>query len=478
MSTKGESNNCRQRITVALFTFLFFMAVTVLCEAQSEKTGTTEEILDILKQRGIVNEAEYESLKKKAEEETKQKETDYTVKWNNGINVERNDGAFKVKIGGRIHLDWGLVDPDSSLENNEKLGAYGSNALKGDGIEFRRARLYIDGMLWERFPFKAQYDFAGGETAWKDVYLGMKEIPVVGELLVGQMHEPFSLEELTSSNYNPFIERSLPTGAFAPSRKSGIRASNAVLDKRMTWSAGLFYGDTDDDGDSNFDDVSNVDFTLRLTGLPIYQDKGRQLLHLGLGYSYQLRDEGKTNLRYRNRPETHLTDVRLVDTGNFDADGANLINPELALVWGPLSLQGEYFWTGVDSKEGNDPSFQGAYLLGSWFITGENRTYSTSSGKFDRVKPNQNFMDGGIGAWEVGLRWSWLDLNDKNIKGGEETNITFGLNWYLNPNYRILLNYTYADVQDRRPFKDGDGNLVDTEDGNANIFAMRFQVDF
>jgi hypothetical protein len=50
---------------------------------------------------------------KKAEEEKKKEEKEYTVKWNNGINVDRNDGAFKVKIGGRIHFDWGLITPDS-----------------------------------------------------------------------------------------------------------------------------------------------------------------------------------------------------------------------------------------------------------------------------------------------------------------------------------------------------------------------------
>jgi phosphate-selective porin OprO/OprP len=85
----------------------------------------------------------------------------------------------------------------------------------------------------------------------------MKNIPVVGELLVGHMKEPFSLEELTSDKYITFMERSLPTGAFAPRRNSGISASNAVLDKRMTWGVGAFYGDTDDDGDSDFNDDTN-----------------------------------------------------------------------------------------------------------------------------------------------------------------------------------------------------------------------------
>ena len=44
---------------------------------------------------------------KKADEEEKNKEKACTVKWKNGINVNRNDGAVKVKVGGRIHFDWG-----------------------------------------------------------------------------------------------------------------------------------------------------------------------------------------------------------------------------------------------------------------------------------------------------------------------------------------------------------------------------------
>lgn len=476
---KSGGDRLRTRSIILAVWFLF--TITGLCTAQAEEPGTTEEILKILKERGIVTDQQYDELTKKAEEEKKKQEKEYTVNWDNGINVERNDDAFKIKIGGRILLDWGVISPDSALERNEENGVYGDNALKGDGVKFRSARLGVAGALWEDFVFKAVYDFAGGSTGFKDVYLGMENIPVVGELLVGQMKEPFSLEELISGNYVTFMERSLPTAAFAPGRQTGIRASNAILDKRMTLAIGAFYGDTDDDEDSNFDDVTNADLTMRLTGLPLYADEGKRLLHLGLGYSHQFRDEGETTARYRNRPESNLTDVRLVDTGNIDLDSANLLNPEIAFVWGPFSLQGEYYWTKLDAKEAGDPTFQGAYLFGSWFITGEHRPYLTSSGIFGRVKPINNFFPtakGGLGAWELGLRWSWLDLDDKDIQGGKENNFTFGLNWYWNPNYRLMFNYIYADVKDRGPFTTSDGTMIIVEDGSANIFQMRFQVDF
>jgi phosphate-selective porin OprO/OprP len=157
-----------------------------------------------------------------------------------------------------------------------------------------------------------------------------------------------------------------------------------------------------------------------------------------------------------------------VDTGRIDLDSANLLNPELAVVWGSFSLQGEYFWTSLSSNEANDPVFQGAYLYGSWFITGERRHYSTSSARFSRVTPNGNFFDSGFGAWELAARWSWIDLTDELVEGGEEDNFTFGVNWYLNPNYRLMFNYIYADVKDRS----------DAEDGSTDIFQMRFQVDY
>ena len=452
----------------SITTVLFLFTVTALCRAGSEKNVTTKEIIDILKEKGIISNQEYENLMKKAEKEKKNEEKAYTLKWNNGINVDRNDGAVKVKVGGRIQFDWGGISPDSALRRNEDNDVYGDNALKGDGVEFRRVRLSISGTLWENYLFKAQYEFAGGETDFRDVYLGVQNIPAIGTLLVGRMREPFSLERLTSSNYITFMERSLPTDAFSPGRNSGIRAHSTLLDKRLTWSLGAFYGDTDNDGDSNFDDVVNADLTLRLTGLPVYADKGEKLLHLGLGYSHQFRDEGKTTVRYRTRPESHLTDARLVDTGRIDLDSASLLNPELAVVWGSFSLQGEYFRTKLSSKETDDPAFRGAYLYGSWFITGEHRPYSTSSARFSRVTPNGNFFDSGFGAWEFAARWSWIDLTDKLVEGGEENNFTFGVNWYLNSNYRLMFNYIYADVKDR----------TDAEDGSTDIFQMRFQVDY
>ncbi|MFW6081185.1 MAG: porin [Desulfosalsimonas sp.] len=43
-----------------------------------------------------------------------------------------------------------------------------------------------------------------------------------------------------------------------------------------------------------------------------------------------------------------------------------------------------------------------------------------------------------------------------------------GVNWHLNPNVRTMINYVYADLEDRSG----------VDDDSANILQARFQVDF
>ena len=84
------------------------------------------------------------------------------------------------------------------------------------------------------------------------------------------------------------------------------------------------------------------------------------------------------------------------------------------------------------------------------------------------MKPIQNFdMKGGWGAIELTARYSELDLSDDVIKGGRLQYATLGVNWYLNPNTRIMLNYVLANA-----------DIGGADDGNADLFGMRFQVDF
>ena len=85
-----------------------------------------------------------------------------------------------------------------------------------------------------------------------------------------------------------------------------------------------------------------------------------------------------------------------------------------------------------------------------------------------RVTPKGVVGKGGIGAWQVAMRYSSLDLTDEDITGGEEDNFTVGLNWYATPNIRFAANYVNVLDVEGGP-KDGD---------EPESFQIRTQVEF
>ena len=174
--------------------------------------------------------AELEARSRRRARRTPAARSRWTASWSNGFKVMSPDGDLSLKFGGRIQNDWAWYSADDELE--AAVGGF------EEGTEFRRARLFFEGELYDRVEFKAQYDFAGGDPEFKDVYLGLIHLPGVGGLRVGHYKEPFSLEEQTSSKYLTFLERALPIEAFSPARNTGFMLHGG--DDRFTWAVGAF----------------------------------------------------------------------------------------------------------------------------------------------------------------------------------------------------------------------------------------------
>ena len=337
------------------------------------------------------------------------------VYWDDGLHIKTKDNNFDMKIGGRLMLDGAVIDPDNKTEE-----AFPN--LSGNEGEVRRARIYTMGSIYQNYEYKFQVDFAKWPTVlYKDIYIGRMNIPYVGHIRVGHQFEPFSLEEETSTKYITFMERALPSLAFDPRRNAGLLLFNAPMKKRLWWGAGAFKLVTDD-APFDFSGHSDWNVSARITGLPWYAGKTK-LLHLGLSYIHKFRSENTDEdkrLLFVAKPESNLANA-LVNTGKLISDGADIIVPELALVFGPFSVQGEYFDAGVARDRGGDLNFSGFYAYASYFITGESRAYIPSEASFGRIEPKKNFdlkNGSGWGSWEVGLRYSYLDLNDEDIQGG------------------------------------------------------------
>jgi phosphate-selective porin OprO/OprP len=371
--------------------------------------------------------------------------------WKDGLRLESADGAYKFKVGGRIFWDNTWISADEDFQ--------ASGLGTEDGSEFRAARLFMEGTVEEYF-FKAEYDFSG-DPDFKDVFMGKTDVLGEADVRAGHYKEPFSIEQLTSSRYLTFMERALPD-AFTPQRNAGISIYDSFANDHLTWAAGVFR--TVDDLGAGQED-GGYSLTGRLAGGVIQNEAGEPLLHAGVSVSAREGD----NFAFSQRPEAHLTDV-WVDTGTLDTEDALVVGVELATVLGPVHAAAEYIQSDVslDSGAGSDPTFDGYYVQVGWFLTGEHRAYNKSQAAFDRTRPKKSWSDkeGGIGAWEAAVRYSNIDLTDEAISGGELDDVTLGVNWYMNPNMRLMFNYVMSNLEN--------GSF----DESADIFMVRFQVDW
>lgn len=66
------------------------------------------------------------------------------------------------------------------------------------------------------------------------------------------------------------------------------------------------------------------------------------------------------------------------------------------------------------------------------------------------------------------MRYSYLDLNSRGIEAGLFNDLTLGLNWFLNANSKVQLNYSLTHR-----------NVAGTAgDGYVNGFGTRLAWDF
>ena len=447
----------------------------VVVPVQAENQALME-LLKALQENGTIDEQTYELVKNVAQSESENekkvvqeitreevshsvdeavdKATDKAVKEQFELaskelaKKEKEKLENSIRVGGRIQID-------AATYNGDIAG-------HSDGTEIRRARLFAQGNLGKAWGYKLQYDFADDIVidGLRDAYLDFKGFENFN-IRVGHTKEPFSLQNMTSSKYVLFTERALPI-VFTRGRNLGLEVSHN--DKNWSAAVGIFgrgVNGAELDNDEGFGASS------RITYAPINEEN--RLLHLGATAAF--RSTGSIDaLRFRVRPESHLTNTRLVDTGFFDADSYNRFVGEAAFISGPFHVQGEYYHTSVDRdiSTNADLDFSGFYVEGGWFLTGESMNYKPSKGIYSRVTPKGIVGKGGIGAWQVALRFSSLDLTDEDITGGEEDNFTLGLNWYATPNIRFAANYVNV--------LDVDGGINDGDEPES--FQIRSQVEF
>lgn len=441
--------------------------------------------------------------------------------WDGAPKLATKDG-WTFKPRGRLHIDAGGVSAP---------GAYTASTLGSMRARVRRARLGFEGTVPGGLGYKVEADLANGSVGFGDVWLTYTpgNAPVV--LRIGNFETLNSMEQISSSNFNSFIERATFNDAFTNARRMGAALAYKSANNDLRAEAGLFTGHSID---SSLDNNGWIG-AARLVYAP--QALGGQL-HFGVNYQY--RDfasniSGGTSTgtampstnqlaRYRARPNSQLTDVRFVDTGNFAASSDQLLGLEAMAVFKGLYLASEAQWvkakgyragdlaTGAAAFSGgnsavvpvSDPGFFGAYGEVGYFLTGETRGYKRGDGTWARTKVLNPISKGGSGAFQIAARYEYLDLNDDALIGGATNNFTtgtsalaalnsrlgrggtqssylLGLNWYPSDYVRFLVNYGHLSVTGGplAALVDPASTLpVNDRKYGVNVLQTRMQIDF
>jgi len=327
-------------------------------------------------------------------------------------------------------------------------------------VTLRRARLKYSRGFLNNWQLKLSADYskdAGLEI--NDSYFTYKGWKTI-LLTIGVDDPPFSLESVSDATGLTFMERSLAVQSLSERKAGGVtilkRTSSSILNADL-----VFFAPKRDD----LQDVGQA-LVLHYVHSPI-SFRNRDNIHLGGSLSYRI-NANPDNTQFRSHPEIAVSDVYFVDTGTISgADKVIRTSLEASRVSGRLSWQSELLSTRVDRKGMPGVRFWGAYAYVSWFLTNDKRNYLEGYGKFGPLTPSKPLFKGGRGAFELAFRASYVDLSDKDVIGGEETNLSLGFNWYLNYNLRLMTNVIKV-LDVKRPGSEYDGQ-------NPLIFALRFQ---
>ena len=385
-----------------------------------------------------------------------------------GFGLKSADGSFQLKLKGVAQ-----VDSRWFLDDDAKNGT--------DQFLIRRARPILEGTLYKDFDFRLMPDFGGGTVVLYDAYGEWKHWAWL-KLRVGKFKSPVGLEQLQEDVNILFTERSLVTD-LVPNRDVGVQLSGDLFDGIVTYAGGIFNG-IPDGSNGDLDNNDSKDFEGRLFVEPFKKADIEPLRGLGVGAAATTGNEGGSfatpNLPSfktagQNTFFKYTTGASLATTSI--ANGNHLrVSPQGYYYWGPVGLLGEYAWSEQEVQNGAAKDYlrNNAWeVLGSVMLTGERAS-------FKGVAPRKPFdlTKGTWGAWQLVGRYSVLRVDPDafprfasiNSSAQEARDWGIGLNWYLNQNVKLMLDY------DQTHFDGGAAGGKDRE--SEQVIFTRAQLAF
>ncbi|QQG46826.1 MAG: hypothetical protein HYZ30_01890 [Candidatus Azosocius agrarius] len=295
-------------------------------------------------------------------------------------------------------------------------------------------------------------------------------------LSVGKIYLSFGLEK---GNCDIFLHKSVGTKTLYPNVGIGFKfdkwnkyytfslAINQIKQMKCSYSAFTkkknYY----------FNKYDNFAVSARFAYRFIIDNFYNNLLQYGFSFYYENTDGNY--LRYKSFPEaTSRNTIPVLDT--------NCKNNRLLKAMYKYNMEFDFavqFYSFLSNVEFHSSSIKNdieeIFTYFSWhvqlsyIITGEKRKFIKKEG----VWGNVNFVKCTKNVFELGFRYSFIDFEVGNfITTGRSRNKTFGINWYMNSNVHLFLNYI-------RSLQNPSINAgFDSIRRKLNILGIRFQYRY
>ena len=410
----------------------------------------------------------------------------------------------QAKVTGRVQFD--VRDQSNGFTDS----ADRDTASAADNFEIRRARIGVSGTINKDISYEVVGNAVGSSTNFVDTAFANYGFNKAAQFRAGRFKQPFSLEELTSSNSIDFMERSYGNQV-VPGKRLGMMLHGEPL-KGLSYGLSVFQPDFTQKDNSqdfnsnravrvaaNFAEIGKIDNTVLHfgAGKTTGSDKVAHTSSSGGGTSTTA---SVLSLAAENRGTKNIYRVRLdgpTITAGYSAPAQtfttiekSLQGLELAVARGPFKLQMESFNSDLNASNAVGDAavidYKANYMEFMYNITGESWAKAYKGGAFSGISPSSVFMKdyggvvgNGTGAWQVGYRMSdykvaetLTGVSSTGSKGGK-TN-TIALNWVMNNNARAMLNYSDTKFDTSFTPIDTSGNKIDKE----RTISLRTQVNF
>lgn len=359
-----------------------------------------------------------------------------------GIAIESGSGEYRLQIGLLLQADGRFAAQDDAAAIN-------------DTFAIRRLRPYLRGRILRRFEFYLNPDFAGSSLVVQDAYFDTIFSPAF-RIRAGKGKTPFGLERLHSASNLLFMDRALPT-ALAPNRALGVQVLGDLSGGVFSYLVGVMNGVTDG-GSSDLDANDGKDVTARFIVRPFTRNTASPLRGFGMAVSGSTGNQAGAAALPSFRTQTLQQPYFSYATGAAAAGRRNRYSPQAFFFRGPFGGWGEYVHTEVPVTRAGvteDIAHKAWQVAASWVLTGEAATDAGAG-----VRPRAIFdpSTGHWGAVQVAARVHRLEVDERAVDLGfaavgasrKADAWTLGLNWYLSPNVKYVLNFERTVFDDNR----------------------------